>query len=125
MVIFHLYSGYGQVNITKSEWYSCHSMALADSVRPPEARKDRKSRSRHSCNAPDCTHRRTRCVHGWSSFEKSKWDTGSEPRCQNSKHQENIVKRLKSGFELDHMHTYKEYDDPVSVNDINESKSYP
>lgn len=34
------------------------------------------------------------------------------------------MKRLKSGFELDYMYIYKEYDDLVSVNDINESKSY-
>ncbi|XP_062599627.1 shiftless antiviral inhibitor of ribosomal frameshifting protein homolog isoform X2 [Saccostrea cucullata] len=53
------FSGYGQKNVTTSKCYKCSSMALATSVRPPEARKDRKSRSRHSCSAPDCTHRQT------------------------------------------------------------------
>lgn len=70
-------SGYGQKNVTRSECYSCHSMALAVSVRPPEARKDRKSRSRHSCNAPDCTHRTDR-------------STGNQPRShgrQNAEYQ--------------------------------------
>lgn len=70
-------SGYGQKNVTRSECYSCHSMALAVSVRPPEARKDRKSRSRHSCNAPDCTHRSDR-------------STGNQPRShgrQNAEYQ--------------------------------------
>lgn len=110
IAIFYLYSGYGQVNITRSECYSCHSMALAVSIRPPERRKYGKTRS----------------FHGWSSsFESSEWDTGSEPRCQNTKHQKNIVKRQESGFELDHMHTFKEYHGPVGVNDINEGKSYP
>lgn len=55
----------------------------------------------------------------------SEWETGSEPRCQNTKHQKNIVKRLESGFELDHMPTYKEYHGPVSITDINDGKSYP
>eukprot|EP00105_Crassostrea_gigas_P012600 XP_011428649.2 PREDICTED: repressor of yield of DENV protein homolog [Crassostrea gigas] len=98
------FSGYGQVNITRSECYSCHSMALAVSIRPPERRK----------------YGRTRSFHGWSSFESLEWETGSEPRCQNTKHQKNIVKRLESGFELDHMPTYKEYHGPVSITDINE-----
>lgn len=84
-------------------------MALPVSIRPPERRK----------------YRRTRSFHGLSSFESSEWDIGSEPRGQNTKHQKNIVKRLESGFELDHMPTYKEYHGPVSVNDINEGKSYP
>lgn len=106
MAIFHLCSGYGQVNITRSECYRCHSMALAVSVRPPETRK----------------YRRTRSFHGWSSFESSKWDTGYEPRSQNTNYQENVVIRLE-GFESDHMHTFKEYHCPVSVNDINEGKN--
>lgn len=52
-------------------------MALAVSVRPPEARKNPKSRSRHSCNAPDCTHRTDR-------------STGNQPRShgrQNAEYQ--------------------------------------
>lgn len=81
-------------------------MALAVSIRPPERRK----------------YRRTRSFHGLSSFESSEWDTGSKPRFQNTKH---LVKRLERCFELDHMPTYKEYHGPVSVNDINEGKSYP
>lgn len=71
------FSGYGQKNVTRSECYSCHSMALAVSVRPPEARKNPKSRSRHSCNAPDCTHRTDR-------------STGNQPRShgrQNAEYQ--------------------------------------
>lgn len=84
-------------------------MALAVSIRPPERRK----------------YGRTRRFHGWSSFESLEWETGSEPRCQNTKHQKNIVKRLESGFELDHMPTYKEYHGPVSITDINDGKSYP
>lgn len=106
---FYLYSGYGQVSITRRECYSCHSMALAVSIRPPERRK----------------YGRTRSFHGWSSFESLEWETGSEPRCQNTKHQKNIVKGLESGFELDHMPTYKEYHGPVSITDINDGKSYP
>ncbi|KAL3855308.1 hypothetical protein ACJMK2_014524 [Sinanodonta woodiana] len=53
------FSGFGQMGVTKSECYvhrgGCGEMALPDRIRPPtrHGRKP-KSRSKHSCDAPDC-----------------------------------------------------------------------
>lgn len=75
-------------------------MALAVSVRPPEARKDRKSRSRHSCNAPDCTHR----------------STGNQPRShgrQNTEYQ-GREHRGPRGYGEEYVYEYAEYHGPVN-----------
>ncbi|XP_022300652.2 shiftless antiviral inhibitor of ribosomal frameshifting protein homolog isoform X1 [Crassostrea virginica] len=53
------FSGYGQIHVTTSECYRCHALPVAVSVRPPEYRGDRRTRSRHSCSAPDCAHHST------------------------------------------------------------------
>ncbi|KAL3855647.1 hypothetical protein ACJMK2_014854 [Sinanodonta woodiana] len=54
-----VFSGFGQMNVTESKCYQqrggCGQLALPCKIRPPERRdRTQKSRSRHSCNAPDC-----------------------------------------------------------------------
>ncbi|XP_060062803.1 shiftless antiviral inhibitor of ribosomal frameshifting protein homolog [Ylistrum balloti] len=47
------FSGHGQWQVG-SECYKCGSEAFATEIRPPVYRRTRRTRSRHSCNAPDC-----------------------------------------------------------------------
>ncbi|KAK3591667.1 hypothetical protein CHS0354_040581 [Potamilus streckersoni] len=53
------FSGFGQMGVTRSECYvhrgGCGEMALPDRIRPPTRRgRKQKSRTKHSCDAPDC-----------------------------------------------------------------------
>ncbi|KAK3098451.1 hypothetical protein FSP39_019569 [Pinctada imbricata] len=74
------FSGFGQMNVTESECYGCHTMVMPRKVLPPSRRRDPKSESKHSCDAPDCTAHRNHgqggdhkeCVHPRSRAARGK-----------------------------------------------------